>query len=66
MGFSFWRVPSVLALASLFAATGPVQAAGYLDPVVGNSVQGGETTNLHPFVSITPVVPGQRRPRPRR
>ena len=58
MRFSLRRYSLVTALAALFAGAGAVQAAGYLDPVVGTSVQGGAMGNWQPFVSVTPVWQG--------
>jgi len=57
MSLSFWRVRTVTALATLLVATGSLQAAGYLDPLVESSVQ-VEGTGWHPFVSVTPIYQG--------
>jgi len=54
MNVSFWRSTALAAL----LATGSVHAAGYLNPVVDTSAQGGAGGQLRPFVSITPVYQG--------
>ena len=58
MSFSIWRARTVTALATVLATAGSVQAAGYMDPVTGTSVEGSGTANWKPFVSITPVYQG--------
>ena len=59
MGFSFWRVPTAVALVSLLRGHGSGAGRRLPGPDRGQlRSQGGGMGALQPFVSITPVYQG--------